>query len=341
MSSKRDKITRFKSGRFSFNDYLSVASYFKNESLDDELKQLLKEDWEKAGGEGMSHEELELLLDQLHDQIQPEETSVVSRWNRFRAQFARAAVWLLLPALLFGATLSYLGIKFYDDADSWAEIHSPIGARTKFHLPDGTEGWLNGGAVVKYPLDFKKREVEVSGEVWFDVVHDERKKFWVKTPFFDVEVLGTRFNVVAYDYEKTAEVILEHGRVKVLCQASNSEIDLMPDQQLIYNKQTRKMEKKNIDSKAYTSWKDGLLIFRNVPMAELAKRLERKYNTEIVLHGDKLKALIFRATFQDESLEEICSMLASVAPIRYQVHKRASQFDGTFDRGRVEIWLRE
>lgn len=341
MNSKQDKIARFKTGRFSFNDYLSVASYFKNESLDDELKQMLRKDWDKAGGEGMSEEELELLLDQLHRQIGKEEPSAGSDRSRFQLRFARVAVWLLLPALLFGATLTYFGIKFYGHTDAWAEIHSPIGARTKFHLPDGTEGWLNGGAVVKYPLDFKKREVEVSGEVWFDVVHNKRKKFRVKTPFLDVDVLGTRFNVVAYENEDIAEVILEQGRVKVSCRATNEELTLQPDEQLIYCKENRKMEKRSIDSKAYTSWKDGLLIFRNVPMAELAKRLERKYNSEIILHGDELKALIFRATFEDESLEKICSMLASVAPIRYEVHKRTSHQDGTFDRERVEIWLKE
>jgi len=75
-------------------------------------------------------------------------------------------------------------------------------------------------------------------------------------------------------------------------------------------------------------------------MAEIARRLERKYNTEIILHGDSLKSSIFRATFQDESLDEICKMLSTVAPIKYKIHNREKQADNTFAKGKVEMWLK-
>jgi hypothetical protein len=75
-------------------------------------------------------------------------------------------------------------------------------------------------------------------------------------------------------------------------------------------------------------------------MTEIARRLERKYNTEIVLHGDSLKSSVFRATFLDENIDEICKMLSTVAPIRYKIHKREKQADSTFTSSKIEMWLK-
>jgi len=200
---------------------------------------------------------------------------------------------------------------------------------------------LNSGSSIKYPINFiKKRHVEISGEAWFDVVHLKSEEFRVITPYFDVKVLGTQFNVIAYDDETTAEIILERGKVLVLGKNHEVKDELNPDQQLIYYKSANKFIKTRIDSKDYTSWKDGLLIFKNVPMSEIARRLERRYNTEIILHGDSLKSSIFRATFHDENLEEICKMLSTVAPIKYKIHDREKQADDTYAKGKVEMWLK-
>jgi hypothetical protein len=74
-------------------------------------------------------------------------------------------------------------------------------------------------------------------------------------------------------------------------------------------------------------------------MSEIAKRLERNFNAEIILHGEKLKASVFRLTFRDESLEEIFKELVDVAPIRYQIHRPEAQDDG-FSKSKIEVWLK-
>ena len=75
-------------------------------------------------------------------------------------------------------------------------------------------------------------------------------------------------------------------------------------------------------------------------MEKIAQRLERNYNAEIILHGDSLKTSVFRATFRDESLDEICRMLSEVAPVQYRIHKREKQADGTFTKRKIEMWLK-
>jgi ferric-dicitrate binding protein FerR (iron transport regulator) len=341
MDTNREKIRRFTSGKFSFNDYLSVSSYFKNEENDEVLKESMEAEWNETDSTGSNEELLSQILASLHFQRNMNRNVETNAFHNFYHAFSKVAAVLIIPALITIAVLSYLSVNSPEKAESWAEIHSPVGSRTRFQLPDGSQGWLNGGSSIKYPINFMKhRNVEIYGEAWFDVVHLKSKEFWVITPYFDVKVLGTQFNVIAYDNESTAEVILERGKVLLLGKDQKVKEELNPDQHLVYNKSTKTLIKSDIEAKTYTSWKDGLLIFKNVPMSEIAKRLERRYNTEIILHGDSLKSSIFRATFQDENLDEICKMLSIVAPIKYKIHNREKQPDNTFAKGKVEMWLK-
>jgi ferric-dicitrate binding protein FerR (iron transport regulator) len=341
MDTNKEKIRRFTSGKFSFNDYLSVSSYFKNEENNVGLKESMESEWNETDHTNNNKERLSLILENLHQQLNTNSDGKANIFHNFYHAFSKVAVVLLIPALITIVVLSYLSIQSSEKAGSWAEIHSPVGSRTKFQLPDGSQGWLNGGSSIKYPINFMKhRNVEISGEAWFDVVHYKSEVFRVITPYFDVKVLGTQFNVIAYDDETTAEVILERGKVLLLGKDQEVKEELNPDQHLVYNKSTKTLIKTDIDSKSYTRWKDGVLIFKNVPMSEIAKRLERRYNAEIILHGDSLKSSIFRATFQDENLDEICKMLSTVAPIKYKIQKREKLPDNTFAKGKVEMWLK-
>ncbi|MUP36754.1 MULTISPECIES: FecR family protein [Labilibaculum] len=340
MQTNREKLNRFLSGKYSFNDYLSISSYFKNEECNEELKKQMEVEWNETKPTEDNKERLAGILNRLHDHINSTGKIKETVFQSFYNVFSKIAVVLLIPALITVGVLSYFSINSPKKVESWAEIHSPIGSRVKFQLPDGTQGWLNSGSTIKYPVNFaQNRKVEMSGEAWFDVVHINSDGFRVLTPYLDVKVLGTQFNVNAYDDDITTGVILERGKVIVLGKDESVKGELDPNQQLIYNKSTKKLVKSCIDAKSYTSWKEGLLIFKNATMAEIAKRLERRYNVEIILHGDALKASIFRASFQDENLEDICKMLSTVAPIQYKIHKRLQQPDSTFLKKKIEMWL--
>lgn len=341
MDTNKEKIGRYTSDKFSFNDYLSVSSYFKNEDNNEVLKKNMEADWNETEATIVNKERLDQILHRLHDQIDKNMNVKASLIQIFYQSFSKVAAILLIPALITIAVLSYITLTWSVNTDSWVEIHSPVGSRTKFQLPDGSQGWLNGGSSIKYPVNFMNhRNVEISGEAWFNVVHLKSKDFRVTTPFFVVKVLGTQFNVYAYDDDPNVSVILERGKVILLGEKDKVIGELEPDQQFVYNKLTKDITKTIIDSKSYSRWKDGLLIFRDEPMAAIAKRLDRKYNAEIILHGDPLKSSIFRATFQDENLDEICKLLSTVAPITYKISNSERQADGTFTKSKVEIWLK-
>lgn len=340
MTTKTDILKRFVSGKFSFSDYLLVTYWFKNKEHSPDLKIIMEEEWNYTDNTVDKAERLNKILELLHKQIKSETQESLTKVQKIYHRFSRIAAIFFIPALISIALLSYLTFHTTGTPESYTEIYAPIGTRAKFQLPDGTEGWLNSGSSIKFPVRFKNRNVEISGEAWFDVTHQKSKEFRVITPYFDVKVLGTRFNVVAYNNEETAEIILEKGKVAILDKNDELKTELVPDQQVIYNKSTRQLTKATIDSKSYTSWKDGLLVFKNVPMSEIARRLERKYNAEIILHGNSLKSSVFRATFSDERLDEICKMMSEVAPIEYKIHKRNKQDDGTFPKNKIEMWLK-
>ncbi len=341
MDIKKHILKRFISDKFSFNDYLSVSSWFKDEGYSSRLKAGMEDEWNETVSSGDNKGQLTIILDRLHHQIQHStKNSTACPFENFYRKFSKVAAILLIPALITIAILSYFTFHPDNAPDSYTEIYAPLGTRAKFKLPDGTEGWLNSGSSIKYPVSFKNRRVEISGEAWFNVTHKKSVDFRVATPYFDVKVLGTKFNVVAYEDESTSEVILEKGKVAILDKKNKVKTDLIPDQQIIYNKTTRQLTKATIDAKSYTSWKDGILVFKNEPMSEIARRLGRKYNMEIILHSDSLKSFVFRATFNDESIDEICKLLSEVAPIRYKVSRRQILADKTFTKGRIDMWLK-
>ncbi len=327
------------------NDYMSVRKYFFGTAYQPDLTENAKINWEDDIREDIRRMDLEPILDKIHHKIRSQENMSTKTVKKIYYSFLKIAALLLLPSFITVATLSYFlatntATTNTDNIESWAEIHSPVGAKTHFVLPDGSEGWLNGMSSIKYNVSFEKnREIELKGEAWFNVKHDNGKRFVVKTNNFNVNVLGTKFNVLAYDNDETSEVILEKGKVLVTGEGGSFSKNLKPDQQLIYNNVNKNITINRVDAVSYTAWKDGLLIFKDQPMSKLAERLGRNYNADIILHGQELKELVFRAKFKNESLEEILKLISISEPIKYKIHKRYKQSDDTYSKIKVEIWL--
>lgn len=156
----------------------------------------------------------------------------------------------------------------------------PRGKRSSLQLPDGSKVWVNAGSVLRFPSTFasEKRMIQVQGEIYIEVVRDESKPFYVQTPKFTVNVLGTSFNVSAYSDEELQSVVLVKGQVAVKTEM-NEEIKLIPNQKLEMNDHKNKVVP--VDVYDYTSWKDGILQFKGETVAEVLKRLSRYYNVEI------------------------------------------------------------
>ena len=330
-------LRRYFAGKYSRKDFQQIKTMFFTPSYRIELRKHLKQHWLEYVNDATYSENPDHIFEAIQQRIRRDERN--QRKMQLVERFRRVAAILIVPLLLaFLAVVYYEWIK-EEPSLSYAEIQCPLGVRTKFQLPDGTEGYLNSGSVLKYPVIFEKiREVTLQGEAFFDV-HHSSKPFVVSTPNLEIEVLGTRFNVIAYGEENSEEVILENGKVQVTSISGSKSAVLHPDQKLILSKTTNRFRKKAVEAAQYRGWTEGMLIFRNENMEQVAKRLGRWYNAEISIRDEDLLKYAFRATFIDEPLEEVLRLLAHTAPLEYEIMDREKTTNNVYKRKKVLIKL--
>ncbi|WP_372949752.1 FecR family protein [Mariniphaga sp.] len=202
--------------------------------------------------------------------------------------------------------------------------HSPMGSVSEWNLPDGTVIFLNSGSEIRYSVNSKKapREVFLTGEAWFQVKKDKRRPFVVHTPFYDVQVTGTRFNVKAYAEENRVTTTLEEGEV-IIHSEKNPElaegIVLKSGQQLTLASDAENPEVNEVNTRWFTAWKDNKLILVNMPLKELIVLLERKYGVEFVVKDENVLNYHCDATFQGETLIELMDILKGMIAIDYKI----------------------
>jgi transmembrane sensor len=166
-------------------------------------------------------------------------------------------------------------------------LFNPRGSRVAaMTLMDGSKVWLNAGSSVTYPIAFvgKERKVSVTGEAYFEVAPDKTKPFYVTRGDVQVQVLGTHFNVNAYDDEDHIKVTLLEGSVKVTTGVSQQQTMLVPGQQAQIS-QSIIQRTNQVDLEQVMAWKNGFFHFGSTNLPDLMKQLSRWYNLEVVYEG--------------------------------------------------------
>lgn len=156
-------------------------------------------------------------------------------------------------------------------------LSTPRGGQYQLTLSDGTRVWLNAASSIRFPVEFlaDERRVEITGEVYFDVAHNDHQSFIVHAGSSVIEDLGTAFNVTAYEDEGNVKTTLVEGIVKV------REHILSPGEQAIEDENDNIQILKNVDLDNIVSWKDGFFSFENANLAEIMKVLSRWYDLEV------------------------------------------------------------
>lgn len=263
-------------------------------------------------------------------------------WSLATASFRRYAAFFTLPLLIATLALGYLHVAQPEREVTYAEVTTPYGTITRYEMPDQSVIWLNGGSKLRYPTTFDEanRNVELEGEAYFEVQANPESPFYVNTSDgMTVYVYGTRFNVSAYANEQYIETVLEEGKVNVLSPDRKTTLTLTPGEQLTYNRNKPEFVRSNVDIYEKTAWKDGKLIFRNTPLEEILKKLSRHFNTDIEFHNLSHKDFKYRATFKDETLQQILDYLSKSANIRWNVEEQGQKADGSLTKKRVVVRL--
>ena len=177
----------------------------------------------------------------------------------------------------------------------------------------------------------------LKGEAFFDVFKDKKRPFIVNTNEVNVTVLGTRFNIASYENEKNVEVVLEEGKLVFNDKEMNKSYTMNPNDLVIYDKTLKDFSTEVVQPQKYLSWTEGKLVFRNDPLDVIARRLERWYNIDVEINGNLAEDLRLRATFIDESLEEVLDLLKRSLPIDYKIENGNIQTDGIYRKTKVII----
>lgn len=228
--------------------------------------------------------------------------------------WSRLAAVIVVPLILL---VIYKFIVTDKPQESIREISTAYGCSMKTTLPDGSIVWLNANSCLKYPSEFvaEERNVELSGEAYFDVQADKKHPFVVHTPSLDVKATGTEFNVNSYGSGKLSSVTLVDGYVNVDITDSKEIYDMMPGEYLKFQNGNVYV-KKDCDTEKYCSWRNGVLLFDDDSLEEICERLEQIYGIKFEILDPKISATRYCMTLRGESINDILHLLELSAPIR-------------------------
>lgn len=306
----------------------------KNELLDPMIE-LIKEKKKLPDTEQLTTQEIFNLMVARNEELTrlesvvPVAIVVVNTWWKLAA----AAV----IAFAAGAALYYYG--FYNRSGSDQPLATTEQAYETTHtitgkkyisLPDGSKVTLNEGSTLTYDeaLGTDTRNVVLSGEAFFDIHHDVSRPFIVHTGKFTTTVLGTQFNVRAYEQDHEITVTVKEGKVKV-DDDQNQYGTVTPNEKIAVNTTTHDFVKATVNPEAELSWKREFVILDGATLEEAAKILENKYNVKISLANEKLKRCKITSTFlNNEKLEDVLAVVTTAVNATYELKGDQVVIDG-------------
>lgn len=247
--------------------------------------------------------------------------------NKIAMHRPKGLRWGLLryAAIIIVAVLSTLGLQRYERSlrpIAMQTIKVPHGQRININLPDGSNVWLNANTILRYAQSFnssKERIVELEGEAYFNVSHlRNNKKFLVRTKKYEIEVLGTQFNVRTYSRDSTFNASLLQGKIRLTDRlVKNKHWTLKPGEQALFTKEGIKINP--ITDFLHYKWRNGYICFKDETFASIMHEFELYYGLQIVIKNDKVKASRFTGKFrQVDGIEYALNVLKSDLPFNYK-----------------------
>jgi len=198
-------------------------------------------------------------------------------------------------------------------------------------LSDGTTVCLNAGSRLSYPDKFKQntREVTLTGEAFFKVTHNSSNPFVIYSGKIKTTVLGTSFNVKAYNEDKAIKVTVVSGKVGVLAtKANHPAVLLTPNMQLVYTKTSETLATQKIeDASAVISWQQGKLQYHNTPLSDVLADVQRKYNVVIKADKNLLNCTLY-ADFNNMPLQKVLKLIEALVNARFKTEGSAYTLKG-------------
>ena len=240
----------------------------------------------------------------------------------FSATRVAAAIFIL-------AVLTWF-VYPYVNRPQMIEVAAGAKETKEVKLPDGSTIWLAQNSTLRYAKDLKtakQREVELTGEAFFDIAKMKEKPFVIEALETQTEVLGTSFNIQARKEEKAVLVSVVTGKVRFSKGDRKEQLYLERGTQGIYTRATDKLQKTQRENQNFLSWKNGALQFNNTTLQEVLADLGRHYGVQFVIVKPHLGTQRMTTSFQNEPLEDVLAVLQTLLDVQiikdgatYRVH---------------------
>jgi transmembrane sensor len=320
-------LQRFFSGSITDRKLKKLFLWLNSEKGNLEYEEFLDKSWASNDFELLEAIDSSVLFSKIEAKVKKRQLSGKKHFLiRLRNVAAIFILGFMIPVVYYSVVSSSRGkeLVYYKESLSNEKVR-------KLMLPDGTTVWLMSGSTIGYPSDFSAcdtRNVEVTGEAFFNVAKDTTHPFILTLGDVGIKVTGTSFNVINYKDEDHVQVVLKSGKVDLFKGKYDPDkqlVHISPGQLATYVKGGSNFSVTNADVSKYTSWTDGILLFRNDPLAEVLKKLGRWYNITVKINDPSASNFPFTATIKNENIEQIIDLLQYSTPFKYSI----SKVDGT------------
>jgi len=294
MKEKESKIlSRFVAPEFCSQEELKELKKWLSEGKNEqEINALFLKEWEKE-----DEKDTEVKFSEIQNRlkiIQKEKKNFsINLDGKIFRSFQMVAAILILPLILF---LAYTLVHPLDSEPTYFQTATERGQKSNLILPDGTRVWLNSDSQLRYPDNFgrKNRNVELTGEAYFEVSKNKHKPFVVNAGQAEIKVLGTVFNLKSYPDDDEIETTLIEGRIEIKVKSQKEKgiqrkYEMKPGESLIYYTKEDKVKIHEFKKDEIVGWKNNQLIFRDDNFDKLVKKIERWYDVKIIYDQEQLK----------------------------------------------------
>jgi len=311
-----------------------MSDVSENDLVENELMQL----WDREENEN-ANDNWEKVLVKLQSRIAENEVKYLkvssSKSVRLWTRMAVAA------SIFIAIAATYLFFIHHNNVQKLASTQkkgyeSPVLNHQVINLPDGSVVTLNHSSKLNYPASFegKTREVYLIGEAYFDIKHNPAKPFIVHTGKYITQVLGTAFNIRAFQDDKKISVTVTRGKVKVERRDDKKLISvLLPGDQLnisdsISSKENISIAPIKVDVAKILEWKKEELVFDNTTFDEASIILNNSFGVKIKLNNLTLRECKFSGKFKNDNLERILKIITELTRTNYKIEQNEVLIDG-------------
>lgn len=306
-------------GLYTRKDLAEMNSAFGADERDETLGEL-DTLWEQAQHEAadtddkqhvLYKQEAKRLLHSLHKTPEKPVRRLNTNWWRYAAA---------IVVLAMGATFGLY--KLTDNPTTEEIVYSTIevmnGKRKRVTLPDGSVALLNAGTKIQVPDKFAagERRIYLDGEGYFDVTKNGEKPFIIECTDFTVQVLGTTFNVKAYNEDDYYNVCVEGGKVQV--DMTDAMVRLLPEEQIVMDKTSKEFKREKELSARVLSWRQGGLYFNKTPLRSVANEIYRIYDRKVLLAKDVDPTIGIYGEHDNKSLESLLESICYATGFEYK-----------------------